>query len=150
TWKCTSAPSERPIQFRCSSFSDSGQSIVSRSVSNLSAYAVIRSIHCRISFRTTGCPPTSLFPSITSSLDRPVPSSGHPFTGVSATYASRLESRYSRLCSSLFTSAGYASFSIGSVLFVVRLNHELYSFRKIHCDHLKYSGSVVSISRDQS
>ena len=40
------APSERPIQLRCMSLMLSGQSRVSKSSRSLSAYAVIRSIHC--------------------------------------------------------------------------------------------------------
>ena len=41
----------------------------------------MRSIHCFIGMRTTGCPPTSLLPSITSSFASTVPSSGHQLTG---------------------------------------------------------------------
>ncbi len=40
--KSTSAPTLLPIQFRCISFSDSGQCKSSRSLSNRSAYAVMR------------------------------------------------------------------------------------------------------------
>src|SRR5687768_11056396 len=98
----------------------------------------------------TGKPPTSLLPSMTSSFARTVPNSGHQFTAESATNARRLESRYARFSSSVSTSGGYVSVSIGSALLDFGLNHELYSLRKIHCDHLKYFGSVVSISRDQS
>lgn len=43
----TVAPSERPIQLRCMSLMLSGQSRSSRSSSSLSAYWVMRSIHCR-------------------------------------------------------------------------------------------------------
>src|SRR5258708_5413111 len=103
----------------------------------------MRSIHWRIGLRTTGNPPTSLLPSMTSSLAKTVPSSAHQFTGASETNASRFESRYARFCSSVFNSAGQGSVSIGSALFVLGLNHELYNFKKIHCVHLKYFGSVV-------
>ena len=53
----------------------------------------MRSIHCFIGLRMTGKPPTSLLPSMTSSLASTVPSSGHQFTGASLTKARRLESR---------------------------------------------------------
>lgn len=52
--------------------------------SSLSAYAVIRSIHCFIGRRTTGCPPRSLTPPTTSSLARTVPRAGHQLTGTVA------------------------------------------------------------------
>ena len=97
--KSTSAPTLLPIQFRCISFSDSGHSSSSRSSSSRSAYAVMRSIHCRIGRCSTGNPPTSLLPSITSSLASTVPSPGHQFTGTSSVYASRWPSITSR-CSS--------------------------------------------------
>src|SRR5699024_9917960 len=54
-----------------------------------SAYLVIFNIHCFIGFLTTGCPPRSLLPSITSSLARTVPSAGHQFTFTSSMYASQ-------------------------------------------------------------
>ena len=60
------------------------QGISSSSISR-SAYAVMRNIHCRIGRLTTGNPPTSLLPSMTSSFARTVPRSGHQFTGTSAT-----------------------------------------------------------------
>ena len=85
TRKSTSAPSERPIQLRCISLSESLQSMPSRSSSKRCAYSVIRNIHCCIGRRTTGKPPTSLTPSLTSSLASTVPSSGHQFTGASDT-----------------------------------------------------------------
>ena len=47
TGKLIIAPSLRPIQFRCIVLIGSGQSSGSRSASSRSAYAVIRSIHCR-------------------------------------------------------------------------------------------------------
>lgn len=40
------APSERPIQLRCMSLMLSGQCRSSRSSRSLSAYSVMRSIHC--------------------------------------------------------------------------------------------------------
>src|SRR5699024_10126377 len=82
----TSAPSERPIQLRCISFKLSGQSRSSKSSKRRSAYLVIFNIHCFIGFLTTGCPPRSLLPSITSSLARTVPSAGHQFTFTSSIY----------------------------------------------------------------
>ena len=85
TRNTTSAPSERPIQFRCISFSESLHSMPSRSSSNRCAKAVMRSIHWRIGLRSTGKPPTSLTPSLTSSFASTVPSSGHQFTGASLT-----------------------------------------------------------------
>src|ERR1700733_13246137 len=99
---------------------------------------VIRSIHWRISLRTTGNPPTSDFPSTTSSLAKTVPSCSHHQTGASLTKARRLESRNVRRLNSRFSSSvlseiengkrnppGYSSVSIGSALFVFELNHEL-------------------------
>ena len=44
----------------------------------------MRSIHWRIGRRTTGWPPRSLLPSITSSFASTVPSAGHQLTGTSA------------------------------------------------------------------
>ena len=79
------APSDLPIQLRCMSFRDSGQSNSSKSSSKRSAYSVILNIHCRMGLRTTGCPPRSDRPSITSSLARTVPSASHQFTGTSST-----------------------------------------------------------------
>ena len=52
----------------------SGQSSPSSSSISRCAKAVIRSIHCRMGRRSTGCPPTSLLPSMTSSLASTVPS----------------------------------------------------------------------------
>src|ERR1700722_16947528 len=98
----------------------------------------MRSIHWRIGLRTTGKPPTSLLPSMTSSFASTVPRSGHQLTGASETKASRLLSRYARFSASVFSSAGQGSDSIGSALFVFGLNHELYNLRNIHCVHLKY------------
>src|SRR5205823_14446436 len=72
----------------------------------LSLHDALPIFHCRIGLRTTGKPPTSLFPSITSSFAKTVPNSGHQFTGTSATYASRTSSgflpRYVEICSALF------------------------------------------------
>ena len=41
----------------------------------------MRSIHCRSGMRTTGWPPRSLMPSMTSSLASTVPRAGHQLTG---------------------------------------------------------------------
>ena len=49
-----SVPSERPIQLRCVSLSDSVQSIVSSPSSRRCAYADTRRHHCLIFFCTTG------------------------------------------------------------------------------------------------
>ena len=89
--KSISAPTDLPIQFLCMSFKDSGQSKSSRSFNNRSAYAVILSTHCRIGLRITGKLPTSLFPSITSSLANTVPNSGHQFTATSSSYANPVQ-----------------------------------------------------------
>ena len=71
------APSLRPIQLRCMVLIDSGHVRASRSSSSRSAYAVIRSIHCRMVRRNTGKLPMSLRPSaVTSSLANTVPSPG--------------------------------------------------------------------------
>ena len=78
------APSERPTQFFCASLILSVQFNSSRAEIKRSAYAVIRIIHCRIRFRSTGWPPLSDRPSFTSSFANTVPSSGHQFTSESA------------------------------------------------------------------
>ncbi len=86
----TVAPVDRPIQLRCISLIDSGQSIPSRSAISRSAYAVMRSIHWRSGRRNTGKFPRSDRPSaVTSSLDSTVPSPGHQLTGDSCTNARR-------------------------------------------------------------
>lgn len=46
--------SDLPIQLRCMSLMDSDQSNPSKSCSSLSAYAVMRNIHCFMGMRTTG------------------------------------------------------------------------------------------------
>ncbi len=84
TSNSTSAPSDLPIQLRCCSLMDSGQSRESRSLSSRSAYAVILSIHCGRGRRTQGWFPRSERPSITSSFARTVPISSHHQTGTSA------------------------------------------------------------------
>jgi hypothetical protein len=56
----------RPIQLRCISLILSGQFRSSKSFNRRSPYAVMRSIHCFMGLRTTGYPPRSDFPSITS------------------------------------------------------------------------------------
>ncbi len=78
--KRISAPSERPIQLRCVSLIDSDHSILSRPLRRRSAYADTRRHHCHISFCTTGYPPRTERPSLTSSLASTVPSLGHQFT----------------------------------------------------------------------
>ena len=84
TGKSTCAPVERPIQLRCISLTDSGQSSASRSSSSRSAYAVIRIIHCFRLRLKTGKLPRSLRPSaVTSSLASTVPRPGHQLTGAS-------------------------------------------------------------------
>jgi hypothetical protein len=87
TLKVSCAPSERPTQLRCMSLMLSGQSKSSKSSIKRSAYAVILSIHCFIGRRSTGCPPRSDLPSMTSSFARTVPKAGHQFTATSSTYA---------------------------------------------------------------
>ncbi len=82
TLKETEAPSLRPIQLRCMSFTDSGQSTLSRSASSLSAYSVIFSTHWRMFLRTTVVPHRSHFPSFTSSLAKPVLHASHQLIGV--------------------------------------------------------------------
>jgi len=83
TLNCTSAPSERPIQFLWVSFRESVHSIVSNPSSKRCAYADTRKHHWRIFFWITGKPPRSLTPSTTSSLASTVPNSAHQFTIVS-------------------------------------------------------------------
>ena len=83
TVKVTSAPTDLPIQFLCISFVDSGQSISSKPLSKISAYLGMSITHCFIFFLTTGNPPLSLLPSITSSLESTVPNSSHQLTGIS-------------------------------------------------------------------
>ena len=80
-WKTTSAPSLRPIQLRCMATVEAGQSSSSRSASRRSAYLVMRSSHWRRSLRTTGLPQRSHRPWLTSSLARPVLSTGHQLMG---------------------------------------------------------------------
>ena len=81
--KTISVPSERPIQLRCISFSESDQSRASIESSRRPAYADTRSCHCVIFFCSTGYPPLTLNPSFTSSLARTVPSPSHQLTDVS-------------------------------------------------------------------
>jgi hypothetical protein len=86
TGKRTCAPSDRPIQLRCMALTLSGQSIVSRSSTRRSAYAVIRMFHWRRLRWNTGKFPRSERPSaVTSSLASTVPSPGHQLTGASET-----------------------------------------------------------------
>ena len=77
-----SAPSERPIQFRCISSTRSGQlpSSGAMSASSRSAYSVILKYHWVSSRRTTSAPHRSHLPAITCSLARTVWSTGHQLT----------------------------------------------------------------------
>src|SRR5262249_9784365 len=54
TGNASSAPSLRPIQLRCCNLIGSGQSILSRSSSRASAYAVVLIYHCSRSFLPLG------------------------------------------------------------------------------------------------
>ena len=82
TVKCTSAPSERPIQLRCISSTRSGQQSSSwlASASSRSAYSVILKYHWFSIRRTTSAPQRSHLPAMTCSLARTVWSTGHQFT----------------------------------------------------------------------
>src|SRR5574344_1465850 len=91
----TSTPVDLPIQLRCISFVDSGQSTSFKPSNNLSAYLGISITHCFIFLLTTGYPPLSDLPSIISSLDTTVPNSSHQFTGMSTSLAN--ESLYNCL-----------------------------------------------------
>ena len=67
-------------------------------------------------FLTTGKPPLSLSPPITSSFAKTVPNSSHQLTSITSTYASRLESINSSIFSwEIFV--GIFNFSIGCALF---------------------------------
>ena len=85
TLKTTLAPTDLPIQFFCISIVEDGQSNNFKSSNKRSAYSVIFNTHWRIGLRTTGYPPRSLFPSITSSLAKTAFNSGHQLTGTSST-----------------------------------------------------------------
>ena len=68
------------------------------------AYAVMRIIHWRMVFLTTGWPPRSDKPSLTSSLASTVPKAGHQFTSLSARYAIRKAmSTSDRSCSDMLS-----------------------------------------------
>ena len=82
TLKDISAPSDLPIQCFCISFVEAGHSTNSKSFKSLSAYFVMRIIHCRMGLRSTVYPLS--FHSSTSSLARTVPNSSHQFTGILA------------------------------------------------------------------
>src|SRR5579863_4422062 len=97
----------------------------------------MRSIHWRIGLRTTGNPPIFDLPSNTSSLASTVPNPSHQLTGASEMKARRFESRWARCSSGVLSSGGQRRDSIGSALLVSGLNHELYSFKKIHWVHRK-------------
>ena len=84
TLKVRDAPFDLPIQFRCCSFIESDQSIVSRPTNKRSAYALIRIDHWRMSFCSTGKPPRTDEPFTISSFAKTVPNLGHQFTQVSA------------------------------------------------------------------
>ena len=77
-----SAPSERPIQFRCISSTRSGQlpSSGAMSDSSRSAYSVILKYHWVSSRRITSEPHRSHLPAITCSLASTVWSTGHQLT----------------------------------------------------------------------
>src|SRR5512146_3189371 len=86
---CTSAPSERPIQFVCSVCTVWGQSICEKSSSS-SAYLVVLKNHCSSSFLITGVPQRSQtrFSPTTCSRARVVLSLGHQSTADLLRYAS--------------------------------------------------------------
>src|SRR5690606_8115307 len=156
----TDAPTDFPIQLRCISTKGSGQSTVSNPRSKRSAYAVIRIDHCIIFFCSTGYPPRSDTPLITSSFANTVPKAAHQFTVLSRKYAS-LYFNNSRCCSSSekpfhsvavnvnISSSQTASISsepeslnraiklsIDSALSVSLLYQALNNCMKIHCVHL--------------
>lgn len=89
TLKDTFAPSERPIQLRCISLIDSGQSKSSKSSNKRSAYSVILVPIVSLVYDKLR-PPRSETPSTTSSFDKTVPKAGHQFTATSSTYAKPL------------------------------------------------------------
>ena len=80
TGKRISAPSDLPIQLRWVSLSESLHSSLSSPSSRRCAYADTLRHHCFITFCSTGKPPRTLTPSLTSSLASTVPSPGHQFT----------------------------------------------------------------------
>ena len=81
TLKVTSAPSERPIQFRCIVSTRSGQSSFAMSSSRRSEKSVILNIHCSRFRDSTSFPQRSQRPSITCSFASTVWSNGHHLTG---------------------------------------------------------------------
>ena len=81
------------------------QSSPSRSSRSRSAYAVMRSIHCRIGLRMTGCPPRSLKPSMTCK-SRGVSSAWATWLRAVALPAASLQARASSLASTV-PSAGH-------------------------------------------
>ena len=88
--KSSSAPSERPSQFRCAVVVLSDQSIFdpsSRSVSSRSAYSVIRKNHCSSTRCSTAAPQRSQWPLMTCSLASTVLSCGHQLTAADFLYA---------------------------------------------------------------
>ena len=86
--KITSAPSERPIQFRCIVTTFSGHdSSRSKSSRSCCAYSVIRKNHCSSLRCSTSVPQRSQCPSITCSLASTVWSFGHHCTGASWRWA---------------------------------------------------------------
>src|SRR5574343_67141 len=85
--KLISAPSLLPIQFLCCIFIFSRKLVSSKSLSNLSAYFVIASIHCSFSLFSTLVPQRSQQPSTTSSFASPVRSFGHQLTDIFFLYA---------------------------------------------------------------
>ena len=83
TRKRISAPSDRPIQRVWIFFVRSGQSIVARSSSSASAYAVILKNHCAMFRASTIAPHRQQRPSTTCSFASTVWSFGHQLTGAS-------------------------------------------------------------------
>ncbi len=154
--KRISAPSERPIQFLCVSLSDSDQSIRSSPSRRRCAYALTRRHHCHIFFCSTGYPPRTDRPSLTSSLASTVPSFGHQFTTALARYARRqfISASLLPLASILAQSSAERTISfvhaasspsvpycarcssssaIGLALLALRSYHELNILRNAHC-----------------
>ena len=88
TSKVISAPTERPIQFRCADFVVSDQSIQSRLSSSRRAYFVIWKNHCSRKRCSTIVPHRSHAPAMTCSFASTVLSFGHQLTAAFFLYAS--------------------------------------------------------------
>src|SRR4051812_600187 len=82
TLKSMNAPSLRPTQSRCRLRTFSGQllSISSISLTNSSAYFVVRRYHCSISFLVVCAPHRQQIPPDDCSFDSTVSSFGHQLT----------------------------------------------------------------------